>query len=210
MPYRSDLDALAARHASLAQEVDERARELDEAKALLEAARVRAKLPILDNIRVATPCRADWAQMAGDDRVRACAECHKLVYNLSDLTRGEAEQLIREKEGDLCVRYFQRADGRVMLADCVVGVRRTQRRRIAAVGLATGIATVVAGYSMDQRGRDLGVEDAIDGMISDDVVMGRMSPEPDREPGIAADEADVDTADAPPAPVSMRLEPEGS
>ena len=37
-------------------------------------------------------------------------------------------------------------------------------------------------------------------------VMGRMTPEPDREPEIAADEADVDAAEAPPAHVPMRLE----
>ena len=83
MSYRNDLDALAARHDALEAEVATATRERDAASVLLEEARQRAKLPILDNIRVATPCSADWNAMTGDDRVRACGSCKKHVYNLS-------------------------------------------------------------------------------------------------------------------------------
>jgi len=47
--------------------------------------------------------------MAGDDRVRFCVGCGKYVHNLSAMTRGEAEQLVCEAAGQLCVR-FQPAD----------------------------------------------------------------------------------------------------
>src|SRR5688572_30553490 len=111
MSYRNDLEALAARHDALATEVATKTKELDAAKQLLDEATQRARLPVLPNIRVATPCRADWAKMSGDERVRACADCNKNVYNLSSMTRDEAEALIVAKEGRLCVRYYQRNDG---------------------------------------------------------------------------------------------------
>jgi len=151
MTYRNDLDALSARQAALETEVRDRTRELDEARRLVAEITARARLPVLDNIRVAAPCSARWEAMAGDDRVRACGDCQKNVYNLSELTRDEAETLIREKEGNLCVRYFQRADGTIMLKDCAVGVSRRRHRRIAAVGVAASLAGAALGVRAAQR-----------------------------------------------------------
>jgi hypothetical protein len=132
MAYRNDLDALVARKTALEEEVRDRTRELDNARRLVDELEARARLPVLDNIRVAAPCSARWDAMIGDDRARACGDCKKTVYNLSAMTRDEAETLIRDKEGRLCVRYFQRADGTIMLKDCIVGVKRRRRRRIVA------------------------------------------------------------------------------
>ena len=136
MSYRNDVEALAARHDALAAEVATKTRELDDARQLLDEAKQRARLPVLPNIRVASPCRADWNQMTGDDRVRACAACNKNVYNLSSMTRDEAEALIVAKEGRLCVRYFQRQDGTILLKDCAVGVKQKRKRRLIAAGAA--------------------------------------------------------------------------
>jgi hypothetical protein len=139
--YRDDVEALSARHDALAAEVAAKTRELDAAANLLADAKAKAKLPILDNIRVATPCSADWAQMTGDERVRHCGACQKNVYNLSSMTREEAQALIVEKEGKLCVRYFQRADGTILTADCTVGIRRKRKVRV----LAAGAVALLAG-----------------------------------------------------------------
>ena len=81
----------------------------------------------LESVKVATPCRADWDKMQGDDHARFCGSCAKNVYNLSEMTREDAERLIQEKEGHLCARFYQRADGTMITADCPVGI--TQRRR---------------------------------------------------------------------------------
>ena len=121
MTYRNDVDALGARHHALESELAAKTRELDDAARLLEEARARAKLPVLENIRIASPCRADWNEMVGDERTRACGKCEKQVFNLSSLTRAEAEALIVEKAGKLCARYYQRHDGTIILADCTVG-----------------------------------------------------------------------------------------
>ncbi|HEY5936426.1 MAG TPA: hypothetical protein VIU61_17365 [Kofleriaceae bacterium] len=140
MSYRDDVTALAARHDSLATEVAHKTRELEDATRLLEEAQAKARLPVLDNIRIAAPCDADWSKMTGDDRARHCGDCKKTVFNLSDMTRPEAEALIIEKQGKLCVRYFQRSDGTILTKDCPVGVARRRKRRLIAAGAVAMLA----------------------------------------------------------------------
>ncbi|HEU5070204.1 MAG TPA: hypothetical protein VFV96_07310 [Verrucomicrobiae bacterium] len=94
--------------------------------------------PFLDQVRVASPCRARWETMHGDDRVRFCDQCRKYVYDLSALTGAEAGALIRRPEGSLCARLHRRADGRILTRDCPVG--RWRRR---AGSLAAGLTTVL-------------------------------------------------------------------
>jgi TonB family protein len=82
----------------------------------------------LDNIKVAAPCTAEWRFMLGNDLVRFCGQCNKNVYNLSAMTREQAETLIRRMEGRLCVRYYRRSDGTILNADCPVGLRAVRQR----------------------------------------------------------------------------------
>jgi hypothetical protein len=82
----------------------------------------------LDRVQVAAPCQADWNQMIGSERVRFCAQCNLNVFNLSDMSRLEAESLIARTEGRLCVRFYRRSDGSIMTQDCPVGLRAIQRR----------------------------------------------------------------------------------
>lgn len=84
----------------------------------------------LESLRVASPCSASWDDMPGDDAVRYCGVCQLNVYNLSGMTRAEAETLINGSGGRLCVQLFRRADGTIMTADCPTGLR-TIRRRLA-------------------------------------------------------------------------------
>jgi hypothetical protein len=179
MSYRNDLDALAARHASLDAELAAKTKELDNATRLLVDARARAKLPVLDNIRVASPCRADWNEMVGDERARACSKCDKTVYNISELTRAEAEALIIEKHGQLCARYYQRADGTIILSDCVIGAAASRNRKLIAAGAAALLATGVA-YKLTHRSKDVDM-DAIDVMASADTAAVHIDGEAKRE-----------------------------
>lgn len=82
----------------------------------------------LDEVRVAAPCNAGWENMKGDDRARFCGLCKKNVYNLSDMSRAEASALIREKDGNLCVRYYRRPDGTILTDNCPVGLRAIRNR----------------------------------------------------------------------------------
>jgi len=146
MTYRDDLIALSARKDALEQEVSQKSRELADATQLLDEARARMRLPVLDGIRVAAPCSADWDAMTGDDRVRHCDECKLDVYNLSGMTRDEAEDLVASRIGPLCVRFYRRTDGTLLTADCPTGVRRRHRRRLliaSATGAVAGGALAV-------------------------------------------------------------------
>ena len=96
----------------------------------------------LDHVRVAAPCKADWDQMVGSDRVRFCGQCSLNVYNLSVMTRSDAETLIARTEGRLCVRFYRRFDGSIITKDCPVGLRAI-RRRVSYV--AKAISSMVLG-----------------------------------------------------------------
>ncbi len=171
MPYRDEDEVLRERYRTLEGELsqtkesreilaglDAREAKLREEMAILTKAISRTRRavapggsgPLLANLRVASPCPAKWSEMVGDERTRFCGGCRKNVHNLSALDAAEAEALLRANAGDLCVRYYQRADGTVMTQDCPDGLRRKKNRKLAVIaagafGLtATAFGTVVA------------------------------------------------------------------
>ena len=90
----------------------------------------------MNDVRIASPCRASWADMAGDEKVRSCGQCKLNVYNLSEMTRAEAETLIQRTEGRLCVRLYRRIDGTVLTKDCPEGARPAFILRVTALTAA--------------------------------------------------------------------------
>jgi hypothetical protein len=100
---------------------------------------------MLENIRIAKPCPANWDAMTGDERVRFCALCSKNVYNLSGMTRDEAEDLLTKTEGDVCVRLYKRADGTVLTSDCPVGLAAVRRRLASLVSGGVALITLTWG-----------------------------------------------------------------
>jgi len=99
----------------------------------------------LDQVEVASPCSASWEEMAGDERVRFCDHCALNVYNLSAMGRKEAEALIREHEGRLCIRYYRRRDGTLLTENCPVGLRRARQRLKLIAGAAASLAAPLFG-----------------------------------------------------------------
>src|SRR3712207_1307366 len=85
----------------------------------------------LEGVRVAAPCPADWEKMVGDERVRYCGQCSLHVYNLSGMTKKEAEGLVANSEGRLCVRYYRRADGSITERPCRCSSRANSTIKIA-------------------------------------------------------------------------------
>jgi hypothetical protein len=82
----------------------------------------------LDQIEIPIPCQVPWDSMRGDGRVRHCGQCRQNVYNIAAFSRPEAERLIAEKEGRLCLRIFRRPDGTVITDDCRARLRAARRR----------------------------------------------------------------------------------
>lgn len=109
----------------------------------------------LEVISVREPCAVPWDTMLGGGAVRYCRLCRKNVYDLAQLYRDEAEELVFEAEGQLCLRFFRREDGTVVTKDCtptrVERVRRLGRRARRAVGaaLAVGIGALASSRSAE-------------------------------------------------------------
>jgi hypothetical protein len=88
--------------------------------------------------------------MDGDERARFCGQCSKHVFNLSAMTRGQIETLVREKEGKFCGRFHRRADGTMLTADCPSRLRQV-RERVARIGGAfCALVLSVVGCSSKQ------------------------------------------------------------
>lgn len=155
-PYRDPERVLRDRLSTVELELQALA---EKAKQLEDATRAREKLEAdkrelerqlfelgggargsLEALRIASPCKARWDEMVGDDRVRFCGQCAKHVYNFAAMTRAEAVALVAERTGELCVRMYKREDGTVMTSDCPVGEKRKRVRRLVMVGAGLGAA----------------------------------------------------------------------
>jgi hypothetical protein len=93
--------------------------------------------------------------MDGEGRVRFCRLCSLNVYDLSEMTRAEAEALISKTEGRLCGRMTRRADGTVLTKDCPVGLRALRRRAARAAGAAfaalVSLCSLASGQTKTQK-----------------------------------------------------------
>ncbi len=165
-PYRTDKQVLLEKKESLQEELARlraatehldamRAKQAEVAKELADIdARLQPKrsLPMLDSVKVASPCPAKWAEMVGDDVTRHCLACEKNVYNLSEMTRDAAEAFLAARMGtEVCVRFYQRADGTIMTQDCAVGVTRKRRKKIALAVAGVGAAIAAAATAVSAR-----------------------------------------------------------
>jgi hypothetical protein len=81
--------------------------------------------------------------MTGNEQIRFCGQCNLNVYNLSGMTKREAEALITRNEGRLCVRYYRRKDGTILTDNCPVGLRALKRR---VSRLANAMMSAVVGF----------------------------------------------------------------
>lgn len=102
----------------------------------------------LDQVSIAAPCPIKWADMAGDEQIRFCSLCELNVYNISEMTRKDAETFLTSQTGKMCLRLYRRKDGTLITKDCPIGRRIAdgvaRRLRItAAAFVAIFNATVV-------------------------------------------------------------------
>ena len=121
---------------------------------------------ILNQVRIAKPCPANWEEMKGDERVRFCEHCQKHVFNLSAMNANDAVTLVRAKEGKLCARMYLRRDGTLLTGDCPVGVARYRRRVAWAVGWSVGLTAAVFGIPITRLFAVSQVEDRIDQVLA--------------------------------------------
>lgn len=155
----------------------------------------------LNNLKVASPCPADWNGMYGNDRKRFCGECKLNVYNLSGMTRDDAENLILQSEGRLCVRFYQRTDGTVITKDCPVGLAKVRQKMtrfaVAACSLVLTFFAGIAAFWTFRDGKDCGkgcygnVFVRIKDKIDPPVVMGAIPMPEEREKPVKKNDGDI-------------------
>ena len=71
----------------------------------------------LERVNVPRPCPVSWESMSGTEKARACAECRRQVYNLSAMSRSEADDLLGRGGERLCITYSRGPDGKIITAD---------------------------------------------------------------------------------------------
>ena len=102
----------------------------------------------LENIRVASPCTVQWEEMAGNSRIRFCDHCRRNVYDISELSKQEAEDLIKAKEGQLCVQYYIRKDGTIVTNDCPPISQAIRRTVVRGAAFCIALASFVVGLRL--------------------------------------------------------------
>lgn len=154
----------------------------------------------LEYARIASPCPVSWESMTGDDRTRFCQQCQLHVYNISEMTRSQAEELIAHTEGRICARLYRRQDGTILTKDCPVGLRALRRRlaRGAAAAFTAILSMTASAFgqtwmraSKDDSGEAVGIARVTRTFYGLNPQEGRVS-----FSGVVKDAVDMPVADA--------------
>lgn len=68
---------------------------------------------ILDRVCIAMPCSVNWDEMKGDNKVRLCGGCNKNVYNLSAMSKIEAEEILSGPTLP-CIQIMRKDEGSIV------------------------------------------------------------------------------------------------
>ena len=90
-------------------------------------------------VKVEEPCDKKWEEMVGNSHQRFCSVCEKNVYNISAMTNREAKRLIKDLNGNLCVRYVTTPQGKLITA-LPKPIQITRRATIAAGVLVASLS----------------------------------------------------------------------
>lgn len=122
----------------------------------------------------AAPCGASWDEMSGTDSFRLCSDCKLFVYDVRDMTTKEVEELVYQRESRENVRFFKRADGRFLTADCPIGAKRRRNLAIAsAVTIALLLSATVAAFNLQRSAPTASEREPAKTFDIDKVVMAR-------------------------------------
>ncbi|MCB9908600.1 MAG: hypothetical protein H6830_12845 [Planctomycetes bacterium] len=92
------------------------------------------------NLRIDNPCPRTWEGLQGDGARRFCSECQLHVLDGTRLTKDEAERLVHEGEGRVCMRVPVGPDGRLLFRD----PEQARRSGLRAFGWAVAASGVLA------------------------------------------------------------------
>jgi len=99
----------------------------------------------LEQLVIREPCPMDWETMPQSGAGRFCSHCSKQVHDLTLMPRDDAERLVCESAGRLCIRMQYAADGTVVTLDYQQNPARRGWGFWTGIGLIGAIATWVIG-----------------------------------------------------------------
>lgn len=108
-----------------------------------------SKITFLDSIDIKSLCSESWNEMQGNEQIRFCSHCAKDVHNLSEMTRKEARKIVAQSNGEICVRYVRRPDGRIQTIKNTLH-QITRQTGIAAGVLGTSLAASTLAYAQGE------------------------------------------------------------
>ncbi len=117
-----------------------------------------SKITFLDAINVESPCSENWNEMQGSEQIRFCTHCAENVHNLSEMTRKQAGRIVAAANGNICVRYVRRPDGRIQTIKNTLH-QITRRTGIAATVLGTSLSVSTLAYAQTTT-KNLPIENA--------------------------------------------------
>lgn len=97
----------------------------------------------LDDIAIASPCSMKWDDMQGDNRVRMCGGCAKNVFNISAMSKSEAEKFLSSQAELPCMTFYRRKDGTIITNNCPVGLRAIHDKARIAFRLVAGLLSLL-------------------------------------------------------------------
>lgn len=97
----------------------------------------------LDDVSIAAPCPIKWDDMKGDERVRFCDMCELNVYNISEMTRNEAQAFLAERTGRTCLRLYRRSDGSLITKDCPIGRKLADQIKTRTAALVAMVISIL-------------------------------------------------------------------
>lgn len=151
---------------------------------------------------VPNPCHEDWDKLTPEERGHFCTVCETKVWDISSLTEAEAEEFLRNSEGDLCISYKESANGRRQhRPEPLVPLGRLVRRLPAAAGFSLALAACApSGQDVEPAGSAAPSEPA-------PVAEPQEEPQPEPEPEPEAEAgADPEPTDEPPPAVEPEVE----
>lgn len=98
---------------------------------------------ILDRVCIAMPCNIGWDNMKGNDEVRLCGGCNKNVYNISAMSKKEAEELLSRPKLP-CIQIVRRNDGTLLTDDRPKAIRIFWQYAKATVSAALSLIAVLS------------------------------------------------------------------
>ncbi len=71
----------------------------------------------LNLVDVPNPCEKSWDEMIGNEQTRHCLHCDRDIHNLSEISVKEAQKLLFQSKGRVCVRLMRDADDKIQTND---------------------------------------------------------------------------------------------